>query len=639
MRYFKFLSCFLLIILFLSCTENPENDLLPDQESPTDTEEPDPKPEPEPEPEDQLKPYAEWKFDDPSDLTKASMGTDLILSGTHKVIDGPTDYDGAARIGLGSHYTFTHNLQPISGEKFINRYSILFDLRVPALSGFNSIFQANSDNTDDGEIFITEWGIGRGNTGYSTTKIEAGKWYRLIMVIDGNKEYSLYLDGKKILDGEKQAIDGDFGLRSSIYFFRDNDGEERDIDIARISFYNCALQQEDISKIGNLDIAIKPEILTKPYLQNVSKTGITIMWESNVNNKGIVNYSTDKSNLEFMSESVTKETNAKTYVHKARLDNLKPGTMYYYQVINHDFTSSINSFITAPKEDNTTFTVGIWGDSHQESPWKYMADYMVDKLNVDFAFSTGDLSNSGNKREDLSTVFLPHVCERIGSKIPFFVSLGNHDVGESWEGGDLIRQYLDCPVEVNSDPNAFNGSYLLIYGNVAFISIDWNKMETQVFPDYWLENTLKREDVQKARFRFIFIHNAPFYERWQVAEKERIKEYLPPLAEKYNVDAVFSGHMHGYERGILNGVNYITQGGGGKYMDTTEKVGPTIYEHIIIGTDKKDNPQNFNNGLTFHILTLHIEGEEANAKLHYFDENGNYLGVIETYSVKRQSGN
>ncbi len=590
---------------------------------------------------EEIAPYAEWLFDDATDLTKASVGNDLTLSGSHTVVTGPASDNGAVRIGQGSHYKYTHGLTPESGQSYINTYSVLFDFNVPALSGFNSLLQADGANADDTEICIKPAGnIGLGASGYSATAIESGEWYRLVMVVDNGAEYTLYLNGTKILDGTVQAIDGRYALRSTFNFFCDNDGEERDIDVARLSFYNQALTQAEVANLGGITsepVMGDNPFLTTPYLQNASTSAMTIMCETSVNKAATVRYGTAATSLDKQNTSTTQKTiGYNTYVHKTRLTELAPNTTYYYSVTVNDVSSDTLSFKTFTDDANASFTVGTWSDSHTAVPWKHMADYMVEDLAVDFAFNTGDLCDKGSKREDLAKVFLPHVCQRIGSRIPFFSALGNHDVGTEnsvWEAGDLIRQYLDSPSEVNSDPEAFDGSFLMMHANVAFISIDWTRMQAEVQSGAWLETTLQRSDVQNARFRFIYIHNAPFYERWQEAEKSYLQANLPSLAETYNVDAVISGHMHGYERGFLNGVTYITQGGSTKHMDVNYYNNPTIHDHIVVGTNKPDNPENFNNGLTNHFVTLHI-ADNAEMKLHYFSQTGDYQGVMETIDLR-----
>lgn len=373
---------------------------------------------------------------------------------------------------------------------------------------------------------------------------------------------------------------------------------------------------------------IKNPFLTAPYLQNVTTNYVTVMWESDINTPGTVNYGTTNAYGNNITSSVTK-TNVNTFIHKATIPSLQEATRYYYQAICNGTPNSEQSFKTATNDINTSFTVGIWGDSHNPNPFSSMATYLVNNLNVDFCFTTGDIiPNTCYVHADLETVFIPKVLGIIGSKVPFYESFGNHDVN----GTDLIRQYVVQPTENNSDAAKVSGSFAYVYGNSVFISIDWTRYSTDLAPNGWLETFLKSSVSQQAKFRFIFIHCAPFYERWQIAEQENIKTRIPALSKKYGVTAVFSGHMHGYERGVLNGVQYITQGGG-SYLDVTEPVGPTIYPHIIVGTNKPNPPANFNNGLTNHLLTLEITPTTATSKLHYFDGAGNYLGVIETVEM------
>ncbi len=583
---------------------------------------------------EEVSPYAEWLFDDAADLTKASVGVDLVLVGTDEASAGPEAGDGAAKIGLGSHYKFAHGLAPEAGQSKINTYSISYQFKVPEIGEWVSFLQTDQTNSNDGDLFLRPAnGIGIAAVAYGDTHISPAQWYQLILVVDNGNEFSLYLDNRKILSGTPQSVDGRFALEDTVLLFGDNDGEDHPIVVSQVSFYKQALTQEDVNAINGVVTEDGP-FLTVPYLQNASTSAMTIMCETDVEQAATVRYGTAPTSLDDETTSTMEQTiGYETYVHKARLTGLSPATTYYYSVTVSDFTSDTLSFKTFTDDNNASFSVGMWSDSHYALPWKPMADYMVEDLGVDFAFNTGDLSNDGSIRGDLLNVFLPHVCERIGSRIPFFSALGNHDVGD-WKGGDLIRQYLDSPAEVNSDPEAFSGSFLMMHANVAFISIDWTRMDSDLIPDAWLEQTLQRSDVQNARFRFIYIHCAPYYERWQVGEKAVVKNNIPALATKYNVDAVISGHTHIYERGFKDGVTYITQGGAAYYMDKDEPVGPTLYDHIIIGKDKPDNPVGFNNGETNHFTSLHIDGDNAEIKLHYFTPAGEYEGVMETVDLR-----
>jgi hypothetical protein len=45
-----------------------------------------------------------WKFQQSTNLTKATVGNNLTLVGTHKVVNGPSYGDTAVEIAIGSYY-------------------------------------------------------------------------------------------------------------------------------------------------------------------------------------------------------------------------------------------------------------------------------------------------------------------------------------------------------------------------------------------------------------------------------------------------------------------------------------------------------------------------------------------------------
>ena len=71
---------------------------------------------------------------------------------------------------------------------------------------------------------------------------------------------------------------------------------------------------------------------------------------------------------------------------------------------------------------------------------------------------------------------------------------------------------------------------------------------------------------------------------------------------------VFNGHMHGYERGQLNGIHYVTSGGGGGNLDSSK---PNNWAHITV--------QNF----IHHYLIVNING--MNVEVTAIDENDNIV--------------
>jgi len=583
-------------------------------------------------------PVGEWTFDNPSDLGAATIGNPLVSNGTSiAACDGPSATDGAVRVGKGSNFTLTHGITPFPNA-YVNTYTFVFDYRINQLNRYYSLLQTATANNNDAEVFIGKLGnVGVGATGYTSQTVRPNTWNRAVIVVNNGVEFSVYINGVKGLTGYVQPIDGGFSLDPAALLFADNDGEDNEIDCAHVWLYNKALSETEVQGLGGYTQELRSfcSFLSKPYIQNVTPDSVTIVWESDFLKAGSnkVNYGT-KADL---SDGATiigtaYPSGANTYIQRTVLKPLKPGTTYYFRGISNSAPNMIQSVKTATKDPNTVFTVGIWGDSQNSSPFTNMASYLVNNLSPDFCFSTGNVTINGNDSVELRKTFIPAVLETVGNKVPFYESFGNQDVNALPNDTDIIRNYIVQPKEYNSDASKVSGSFAYVYGNSVFISIDWTRYNTDLAPNGWLETFLKSPVSEQAKFRFIFIHNAPFYERMQSAEQAIVKTNIPLLSKKYGVTAVFSGHMHGYERGVIDGVQYITQGGS-SVLDVNEPVGPNIYSHIVSGTNKQTNPADFNNGLTNHLLTLEINPETATSKLHYFDASGNYIGVIESVEM------
>ena len=77
--------------------------------------------------------------------------------------------------------------------------------------------------------------------------------------------------------------------------------------------------------------------LVKPYLQNTTEIGITIMWESQYETPGKVHYGIgDNYDNEVSAKVVT--SNADTYINKAVIKNMDANTKYnylaYWKILN-----------------------------------------------------------------------------------------------------------------------------------------------------------------------------------------------------------------------------------------------------------------------------------------------------------------
>ena len=204
-----------------------------------------------------------WKFQNIGNLTKATVGNDLKLAGTHQWTAGPSKSDTAARIGVGSYYKAYHNIAPNGGGDSVNRYTMMFDFKVLSLKKWHTFFQTDTTNSNDGECFIrpnTGSGpgrIGTATTGYTTDSVLPNKWYRLVVSVNLGHFYRYYLNGQLILEGDTQDVDDRFSLNPHLLLFADNNQEDDTIDVASVAIFDTCLSGSDIARIGTIDPCVR----------------------------------------------------------------------------------------------------------------------------------------------------------------------------------------------------------------------------------------------------------------------------------------------------------------------------------------------------------------------------------------------
>ena len=193
-----------------------------------------------------------WKFDDPTNLMKATIGNDLVPSGTGIVaIDGPSAGNGAIFNPRDNYFSLDHGILPNGGGLKVNVYSIQVDFSVADITGYNSFWQTGAPNDFDGDLFIKGGGIiGLTDLGWSTEAIAADTWYRLIFTYDGSVA-RFYINGVLWVEKTGLAVDSRFALAPIMSMFADDDGETKNKNCSEISIWDVALTQADATLLGD----------------------------------------------------------------------------------------------------------------------------------------------------------------------------------------------------------------------------------------------------------------------------------------------------------------------------------------------------------------------------------------------------
>ncbi|MCX5531128.1 metallophosphoesterase family protein [Streptomyces sp. NBC_00006] len=297
------------------------------------------------------------------------------------------------------------------------------------------------------------------------------------------------------------------------------------------------------------------------------------------------------------------------YLHAA-LDNLRPGTTYYYGVGHDGFDpadaerlGTLGTFRTAPAAPES-FVFTAFGD--QGVSYDALAnDQVILGQNPSFHLHAGDIcyaDSSGHGKESdtydarVWDQFLAQT-ETVAKSVPWMVTAGNHDM-EAWYspngyGGQSARWSLP---DNGPDPDRAPGVYSFTYGGVGVVALDANDVSYEIPANKgyldgkqtaWLDKRLgelrARDDIE---FVVVFFHHCA-YSTSTHASDGGVRDAWVPLFTKHQVDLVINGHNHVYERtdaikGTGNGevgkpvpvgastdptrdgIVYVTAGGAGK---------------------------------------------------------------------------
>lgn len=286
-----------------------------------------------------------------------------------------------------------------------------------------------------------------------------------------------------------------------------------------------------------------------PYLQRVTRTGITLMWQSDPPASGRVTLVAPDGRERVIDDAATG-------IHEVRLEDLAPGTRYLYRVVCDGKTAS-GELVTAP-EATEPFSFVVFGDTRSNPGAHRNLVERIRREVPDFILLTGDMVDDGAKEADWQTFF--DVERDLMRENVFFPAVGNHDRHQRTRGADAYRRYFSLPADT-PDPERY---YTFSYGNSRFLVLDSNEYSFALTDQTaWLEKELRLAAADPTIVhRFVVMHHPPYSTSLHGGQPE-LREMWTPLFERYGVEAVFSGHDHTYEHGEMDGVHYFVSGGGG----------------------------------------------------------------------------
>lgn len=231
------------------------------------------------------------------------------------------------------------------------------------------------------------------------------------------------------------------------------------------------------------------------------------------------------------------------------------------------------------KPRGSPFTFLVFGDSGRGKSEQYVLASRMPEQSPDFIVHTGDLIYPAGERDDFRRKFF-EPYKAILAQVAFWPSLGNHDMAEEAPLGAPYRNVFELPE--NGPPGGTpENEYWFDYAEARFAVLDSNctaaALRDRTAP--WLRGVFGSGAGGAAPgWRFIVLHH-PVYSVGKHGDTAGYAELLVPLIDELQIDVVFCGHDHLYERTYpMRGGAAMKAGEGGTVYLVSGAGGAKLYE-------------------------------------------------------------
>jgi len=321
-----------------------------------------------------------------------------------------------------------------------------------------------------------------------------------------------------------------------------------------------------------------------PYVMHTTQTNVAILWETEEAGGTRIEYGADDS-------YGSQVEGAAGTMHEVVVTGLEPATIYHYRACTDQRCTADLTFSTAPLPGQK-FRFAVYGDSRSDPDMhRTVVQNMIQSEPV-LVLNMGDIVVSGDRPQYKDEHFDP--SRQLGHHVPIYVSIGNHEWKEAQALGDLdvpnFREYMAFP----DVPEHRIGelSYSFTYGDAFFIALDNTLDGADIFfplgggePPLakWLREQAESDESRNAKWRFAFMHyppGSPCHEDWMTVIATR--ENVVPLLRDNGFHALFTGHVHDYERQDWEGLTVIISGGGGAGLEDATLCSGDLPELVVL---------------------------------------------------------
>lgn len=417
-------------------------------------------------------------------------------------------------------------------------------------------------------------------------------WYHVVATYTG-ASMQLFVNGEKVNEtpvGKRAAVPKDQQLELAAYLKNEPYMKLGNL-VKMFAIHPKALSSPEIAKryqeLQNLVVEGKLyrdlfHFNAGPYLNYSTQTSINLVWETDRPADFVIEYGKQvppDQKIELNTLTLKKEGpgSAEDNIYEVTLSNLEPHTPYFYNIKakardGSVMESGVLTFATAVKSYEP-FSFAVIGDTEARPHVNDRVCKLVWDERPNLLMIVGDLTDGGKEEHkfEWNFEFFQGVTQ-LASRIPVFPVAGNGEGDLHW-----YNRYHKLP-----ESEAY---YSFTYGNAEFFMLNSNQPK-EFAPGgaqyQWLEEKLKNST---ATWKFVAHHHATYSadeddygNAWKGKTNlgDAAIRQIVPLYEKYEVDMVFFGHLHTYQRTLpikdnlvdqKNGVIYVQGGGGGGNLE------------------------------------------------------------------------
>ncbi|XP_076957030.1 bifunctional purple acid phosphatase 26-like [Bidens hawaiensis] len=339
------------------------------------------------------------------------------------------------------------------------------------------------------------------------------------------------------------------------------------------------------SEWPSVDIPLDNEVFVVPNGYNAPEQvhitqgdydgkAVIIIWVTpNEPGSNQVRYGKSEKQYEFTAEGTVKQYTfynyTSGYIHQCLVNDLEYDTKYYYE-IGEGASARSFWFQTPPAIDpNAAYKFGIIGDLGQTYNSLSTLEHYIES-GAQTVLHVGDLSYADRYTyHDMGVRWDSYgrFVEKVQAYQPWIWTVGNHEIEYMPYMNEVVpfKQYLyRYPTPYAASESSSPLWYAVRRASAHIIVLSSYSPFVKYTPQYiWLEAELKKVDREETPWLIVIMHT-PIYNSNSAhyMEGESMRAAFESWFVEYNVDVIFAGHVHAYERSYrISNIQYNITGG------------------------------------------------------------------------------